>query len=179
MNKIIFITLMSFFFNVYAQEKVSTKNGQVVFEASVPAFEEVKATTKTASCVLNTSNGEMASLILIKSFRFKIALMEEHFNENYMDSDNFPKATLKGKLLNFDQKKLTESFQTFTLDGKLDMHGKSLDVKIPVRIKKVKDVIEITSDFKINTSDFDIKIPAAVSKKVAKEVEVKVNYTLN
>ena len=179
MKKIIFISLISFIFLTNAQEKVSTKNGQVIFEASVPSFEEVKATTKKASCILNTSNGELATLILIKSFRFKIALMEEHFNENYMESDKFPKATLKGKLLNFDGKKLTENFQTFTLDGKLDIHGKSLAIKIPVKIKKVKDAIEISSDFKINTSDFDIKIPAAVSKKVAKEVEIKVNYSLN
>ena len=74
---------------------------------------------------------------------------------------------------------MTENFQTFTLDGKLDIHGKSLAIKIPVTIKKVKDAIEISSDFKINPSDFDIKTPAAVSKKVAKEVEIKVNYSLN
>lgn len=179
MKKIIFLVVLGSFFFFNAQGKVSTKNGQVTFEASVPSFEEVKAMTKTASCVLNTANGEIASLILVKSFRFKIALMEEHFNENYMESDKFSKATLKGKLLNFDEKKLTENFQTFTLDGKLDLHGKTVAVKIPVKIKKVKDVIEISADFKLNPADFDIKIPAAVSKKVAKEVDVSLNYILN
>jgi polyisoprenoid-binding protein YceI len=179
MKKIIFIIGWFLSFVVIAQEKLSTKNGQVTFEASVPSFEEIKATTKTASCIINTVNGEFASLILIKSFRFKVALMEEHFNENYLESDNFPKATLKGKLLNFEVKKLTENFQIFTLDGKLDMHGNIVLVKIPVKIKKIKDSIEISANFKVNTTDFDIKIPAAVSKKVAKEVDVAVNYSLN
>ena len=179
MKKTLFIFGLFISAIIFAQEKVSTKHGQVTFEASVPSFEEVKATTKNASCILKTSNGEFASLILIKSFRFKIALMEEHFNENYIESDKFPKATIKGKLLNFDAKNLTESFQTFTLDGKVDLHGKVVALKIPLKIKKTKQAIEILADFKLKPADFNIKIPSAVSNKVAKEVDVTANFSLN
>ena len=93
---------------VVAQEKYSTKNGTIVFEASVPSFEEVKAKNENVSAILNVETGDFASLVLINGFRFKVALMEEHFNENYMESSKFPKAILKGKLKDFSTSKLSE-----------------------------------------------------------------------
>ena len=85
----------------FSQSKLITKTGKITFEASVPAFEEVKAKNESVTCILNTENGEIATLALIKGFRFKIALMEEHFNENYIESDRYPKATFKGKIDDF------------------------------------------------------------------------------
>ena len=64
-----------------------------------PSFEEIAANTKTASCILDETNGDFVALILVKSFKFKAPLMEEHFNENYMESSKFPKATFNGKIL--------------------------------------------------------------------------------
>src|SRR6187549_3993369 len=100
MKKLLLMTLLSVAGFVSAQDKMITKTGKVTFEASVPAFEEVKAKNETATCVLNPTTGEIASLALMKGFRFKIALMEEHFNENYIESDKYPKATFKGKIEN-------------------------------------------------------------------------------
>ena len=97
LSLLIVISLSSF-----AQTKMFTKSGKISFEASVPAFEEVKAKNESVTCVLNPSTGEIASLALIKGFRFKVALMEEHFNENYIESDTYPKAIFKGKIDNFD-----------------------------------------------------------------------------
>ena len=85
----IIISLSSF-----AQTKMISKTGKITFEASVPAFEEVKGKNESVTFIFNPTTGDIASLALIKSFRFKVALMEEHFNENYMESDTFPKATL-------------------------------------------------------------------------------------
>ena len=152
----------------HAQDKLITKTGTITFEASVPSFEEVKAKNSGASCVLNTKTGEIASLALLKGFRFKVALMEEHFNENYVESDKFPKATFKGKIENFDLSKLTTTANNYTIKGKLELHGKSKDIAITAKIKKGKDDIEIVSDFTVNTDDFDIEIPSVVSKKVTK-----------
>ena len=140
----------------HAQDKLITKTGTITFEASVPSFEEVKAKNSGVSCVLNTKTGEIASLALLKGFRFKVALMEEHFNENYVESDKFPKATFKGKIENFDLSKLMTTANNYTIKGKLELHGKSKDIAITAKIKKGKDGIEIVSDFTVNTDDFDI-----------------------
>ena len=174
------IIMMLLFFNGFgfAQDKLITKTGTITFEASVPSFEEVKAKNSGVSCVLNTKTGEIASLALMKGFRFKVALMEEHFNENYVESDKFPKATFKGKIENFDLSKITSTANNYTIKGKLELHGKLKDIVITAKIKKGKDGIEIVSDFSVNTDDFDIEIPSVVSKKVTKKVNVQFEFVL-
>ena len=162
----------------FAQTKMVTKTGKITFEASVPAFEEVKAQNASVTCILNPSTGEIAALALIKSFRFKVALMEEHFNENYMESDTYPKATFKGKIQDFDFSKLTTTAKEYTIKGKLEMHGKIKDITIIATIKKSGDSVDIDSNFTLNTDDFAIDIPSVVSKKVSKKVAVKLDVTL-
>lgn len=160
------------------QEKKITKTGTITFEASVPSFEEVKGKNSAVTCVLNTTNGEIAALALMKGFRFKVALMEEHFNENYMESSKYPKATFKGKLENFDVPKLTATTKEFTLKGKLELHGKSKDIVTIAKVKKIGTDIEVKTNFPVNVSDFDIEIPSVVSKKVAKKVTIDCNFLL-
>lgn len=162
----------------FAQDKIITKNGKVTFEASVPAFEEIKAKNDGVTCVVNTKTGEIASLILVKGFRFKVALMEEHFNENYIESDKFPKSTFKGKIENFDVSKLTAEGKDFTIKGKLELHGKSKDISVTANIKKTNDNVTLVSNFYINTDDYDIQIPNVVSKKVSKKVAVKLDFNM-
>lgn len=163
---------------ISAQDKMITKTGQIIFEASVPSFEEVKAKTESVSCILNTKTGEIAALALQKSFRFKIALMEEHYNENYVESDKYPKATFKGKIENFDLSKVDKSGKTYSINGILEMHGKTKQINITATIKKAEGGLEIKSDFVVNTDDFNIEIPSVVSKKVSKKVNVSFNFLL-
>ena len=89
-----------------------TRSGEIKFEASMPAFEEVAAKNNTVSCIFDKSTGDIAVLALVKAFRFKVPLMEEHFNENYIESDKFPKATFKGKVTNFDAAKVASGKAT-------------------------------------------------------------------
>lgn len=161
-----------------AQEKMTTKSGQITFEASVPSFEEVKATSQTVTCVLNAKTGEIASQALMKSFRFKTALMEEHFNENYIESDKYPKATFRGKINEFDAGSLSGTAKEYMIQGKLEMHGKTKDVSMPAKIRKTEAGIEIISSFSVNTDDYDIQIPSVVKNKVSKKVDVKSAFTV-
>ena len=163
---------------VCGQTKMLTKTGKITFEASVPAVEEVKAKNESVTCVLNPETGEIASLALMKSFRFKVALMEEHFNENYVESDKYPKATFRGKIDNFDISKLSAAAKEYTIRGKMELHGKSKDISITASIRKNGDAIEIDSDFYLNTEDYGIEIPSVVSKKVSKKVAVKLDVSL-
>lgn len=170
MKTTITLFLMLCMTTLFAQDKLITKNGKVTFEASVPAFEEVKATNENVTCILNTKTGEIASLVLIKGFRFKIALMEEHFNENYMESNKYPKATFRGTLSDFDVNKLTSSFTDFSINGKLEVHGKTKDITSKAQVRKTGNGIEIVTNFDVNASDFDIEIPSVVKSKVSNKI---------
>ena len=178
MKKSVLICFLFCATGLFAQEKMVTKTGKVTFEASVPSFEEVKAKNDGVTFILNSKTGEVASLALMKGFRFKIALMEEHFNENYMESDKFPKATFKGKIENFDVKTLTATSKEYTIKGKLELHGKSKDITSVAKIRKTDAGIEIISNFSVNASDFDIKIPAVVKSKVSNTIDIKSEFTV-
>lgn len=160
------------------QSKKITKTGDLRFEASVPSFEEVKAQNKTATVILNPETGEIAALALMKGFQFKIALMEEHFNENYIESNKYPKATFKGKVFGFDMSIISETSRDFSIKGILELHGKSKEITVPAKIKKTSDGIELTSDFSVNSDDFDIQIPKMVSNKVSKKVNISLDCLL-
>lgn len=162
----------------FAQDKILTKSGKATFEASVPSFEEVKAKNDGVTCIINTKTGEIASQIMVKGFRFKTALMEEHFNENYIESDKYPKANFKGKIENFDMAKVTADAKEYTIKGKMELHGKSKDIVIKATIKKVGGGVNLVSNFNVDTDDFGIEIPRVVSKKVSKKVNVTLDYTM-
>ena len=178
MKRIIITTviLLLFGFGTNAQDKKITKTGKIIFEASVPSFEEVKAKNEVVTCILNIKTGEIASLALMKGFRFKIALMEEHFNENYIESDKYPKATFKGIIEGFNWNIIGTSPKEFKMKGKLELHGKSKEIATNVILRKVDDGLEIISAFSVNPNDFNIKIPKIVSNKVAKTVNIKTEF---
>ncbi|MBA4317945.1 MAG: hypothetical protein C0412_06045 [Flavobacterium sp.] len=173
MKKIILLSLLLIHNLIVAQEDMTTNTGSINFEASVPLFEEVKATNNKASCILNTKTGAIASVVLIKDFRFKIPLMEKHFNENYMESANYPKASFKGIIEGFNWHIIGTSPKEFKLKGTLKIHGKSKKISTVALLKKSNDGIEIISDFNLNIKDFNIKIPEMLSMKVAETVNVK------
>ncbi|PWH83161.1 hypothetical protein DIS18_00990 [Algibacter marinivivus] len=177
MKKIIY--LIAFIsINVCSQTKYLTKTGIINFEASVPSVEEVKAVNKSVTAILNADNGEFAALVFVKGFRFKNALMEEHFNENYAESDTYPKSTFKGKIKDFSVDKL-KSATAFKINGTLTFHGKTKQINdVIINITKDKNVISTTGDFKVSVSDFDIKIPKIVRDKVAEDVNVSFNFNL-
>ena len=128
------------------------------------------------TCVLNPKTGEIASLALMKGFRFKLALMEEHFNENYINSDTYPKATFKGKIENFDATALTATAKEYTIKGKLELHGKTNEVTSIAKIRKIDGGIEIITNFSVNSDDYAIAIPSVVKSKVSNKVKVKAEF---
>ena len=164
---------------IVAQYKILTKTGTTTFEASVPSFEEVKGVNKNSGCILNTKTGEIVGLIIIKGFKFKLALMEEHFNENYMESNKYPKAIFKGKIINFDKEKITDTPQQFEITGTMDIHGATKEIRIPTKIYKKGNTTIINASFSLNTDDYNITLPLLVRSKVTKKVDVTIHYELN
>lgn len=159
-------------------QKMITRSGEIKFEASMPAFEQVAAKSNTVSCIFDTSTGEIAVLALVKAFRFKVPLMEEHFNENYIESDQFPKSTFKGKVANFDVSKITSVKATFDVEGDLTLHGVTKKVKTKITFVQSGEKLISTCIFKVKPNDYNIKIPSVVKSKIAETVEINLKFEL-
>ena len=162
----------------FGQSKYMTKSGSMSFEASQPSFEPIEATHSAVSALLNADTGELAVLALVRGFRFPLALMEEHFNENYIESHQYPKTSFKGSILNFDSNALSNQPRTVQLTGELSMHGVTKPISVSATITQSDEQITLTSSFSIKTSDFGIKIPSLVRKQIDENVQVEVSLPL-
>lgn len=156
-----------------AQERYLTKNGEITFFSKSP-LENIEAKNSQVLSIVDASKKQMAISILMKSFMFEKALMQEHFNENYVESDKYPKATFRGEILDFDAISSTET--TVKVKGKLTIHGKTKDMVIEAQTVKKDEVITMTGDFFINLSDFGVEIPAVVKKNIAEKIKVSFNF---
>lgn len=163
---------------VTAQEKFLDKNGVITFEASEAVFEPVKATNSNVTMLLDATTGELAALALMKGFRFKNSLMEEHFNENYIESETYPKATFKGTLENFDSTLLNQKSIQVPVEGVLTLHGKKKKIVTLLNLQKVEDIITVSGSFSVTPQDFDIEIPKVVQNKIAKEIQISLDFKL-
>lgn len=178
--KTFYILIVFVSFSSFAQQKYLTKTGTVSFEASVPSFEEVAAKNSSVTAILNTDNGEFAALALVKGFRFKNALMEEHFNENYAESNKFPKATYKGRVVNFSRGKLSTSKTAFKMQGELTFHGITRNTDLTsVEINQTENGIVMKGSFKVKAADFNIAIPKIVGNKIAEDILVSFQFELS
>jgi len=162
----------------FGQSKYMTKSGSMSFEASQPSFEPIEATHSAVSALLNADTGELAVLALVRGFRFPLALMEEHFNENYIESHQYPKTSFKGSILNFDSNALSNQPRTVQLTGELSMHGVTKPISVSATITQSDEQITLTSSFSVKTSDFGIKIPSLVRKQIDENVQVEVSLPL-
>jgi len=179
MAKILFASILFLWsFQGLAQDKFIDRNGVVIFEASEELFEEVKAINSTATAVFDSKTNELASLALVRAFEFKNSLMQEHFNENYAESDQFPKAIFRGILKNLDLAGLPPSGKKVQLEGTIDFHGKVKEIQIMVNAQLVNDVLSLLGNFTVTPADFDIEIPRIVRNQIAKQVEVKFDFKL-
>lgn len=178
MKKGIFLMMCFLVGNIIFAQKMMTRAGEIKFEASMPAFEEIAATNNTVSCILDEATGDFVALALVKAFKFKAPLMEEHFNENYMESSKFPKATFKGKIANFDANKLSSKKTEFELEGDLTIHGVTKKIKTKLALVLNAGKITATSLILVKPQDYNIEIPSLVKDKIAENVKISINFIL-
>ena len=162
----------------FGQSKYMTKSGSMSFEASQPSFEPIEATHSAVSALLNADTGELAVLALVRGFRFPLALMEEHFNENYIESHQYPKTSFKGSILNFDSNALSNQPRTVQLTGELSMHGVTKPITVSGTVTQTNELITLESSFYVKTSDFGIEIPSLVRKQIDENVQIEVSLSL-
>ena len=155
-------------------QKYMTKNGFIGFYSHTP-MEDIKAENNQVVGALDITTGEMVFQALIKSFHFDRALMEEHFNENYMESDKIPKSMFKGKITNLSSVDFTKN-RTYevTVEGDLTIHDVTNKISTKGTIEVVTGGINANSKFNIVPEDYKIAIPGVVREKINKNLEVTI-----
>lgn len=154
-------------------QKFVAEKGVITFFSDAP-IEDILATNAKAISIFNVQSGEIAFSVPIHEFQFAKKLMQEHFNEKYMESEKYPKAVFSGKILNLNTDQTT--IQQVKANGKLTIHGVTHDVEFDGTVL-MNDKITMKSKFNVKLADYNIKIPQLVFQNIAEEVEVTVDIT--
>nr|MCU0354403.1 YceI family protein [Cytophagales bacterium] len=153
--------------SVHAQQLYSATNTEVSFFSDAP-LEDIEATCKTGQSLINTATREVAVKIPIKSFKFPNSLMQEHFNENYMESEKYPHAVFKGKINeNIDFSK--PGTYPVTATGRINIHGVERDQTIKGTLTVAPNQLNLEAKFDVLLADHQIKIPEVVFMKIAEK----------
>ena len=172
--KRLFLMLTLLISGVMFSQKMITRSGEIKFDATIPgAMDEVIGTSKTVSALFDKTTGELVTQAMVKSFKFKSPLMEEHFNENYMESDKLPKATFKGTVLAYDAKT-----GTYDLEGDLTIHGVTNKVKTKVTISNDGQKLVLSATFTVKLSDYKLSVPALAKKTLSETAKVTVKLPM-
>ena len=161
-----------------SQDKYYTKSGKIEFYSKA-SLEDIEAKNKTVSAILDSKSGVLQFSVLMKSFEFEKALMQEHFNTDYVESDKYPKAEFKGTITNNPNINYNkEGSYTAHVKGQLTMHGVTRDIETTGTIKTDGTQLETYATFTITLSDFNIKIQSIVKNKVARTIKITVDCKL-
>ena len=173
-----FLFYFLFLTSLISAQKYATRSGKTSFIGSEKTFEQIKAVNNVSTAIIDSSNGDIAILLFISAFNFELSLMQEHFNENYMDSSRYPKATFSGNIQNFYLDELTENIKEHKIRGVLTIRGVNKNVTITCGLKKTNEMLSIKTNFNVLASDFGIKIPKVVRNKISKEINISAEYDL-
>jgi polyisoprenoid-binding protein YceI len=155
-----------------AQKFVSEQSAITFFSSA--ALEDITAKNEKSTSIINLATAEIAFSVPIKSFQFEKQLMQQHFNERYMESDKYPKATFAGKIEGLQSN--SSSPQQVKAIGKLTIHGVTRDVAIPGTIEVTSSNVIIKTKFIVKLADHKIEIPKLLWQNIAEQVEVTIEF---
>lgn len=175
-----FLALTIAMAGVASAQRFFTKSGNINFDAtSSTSPDRVEGVNRSATCVMDTKSGVIQFAVLMKGFQFEKALMEEHFNENYVESDKFPKAEFRGQIVNNEKVNYTkDGTYPVTVKGKLSIHGQTKDVETAGKLVVAGGKINTDAVFEVLLQDYDISIPGIVADKVSKSAKISVKCSL-
>ena len=180
MKRLFLIPVLLMLVQPVTAQKYIARNGQVSFFSEAP-LENIEAHNSNAVSIIDGSTGEVVANILMKAFHFEKALMEEHFNEKYVESEKYPKSVFKGTITNLSDIDLTKPGNyKANVEGEITIHGVTKPLEAAGDIVVEKDgVFSVDCKFNVTVKDFEIKIPKLVVRNIAEVVEVtlKFNYT--
>ncbi len=181
MKKTLLLLTISFVLGstLIAQEKYFTKSGKINF-TSKASLENIEALNKSVTAVLDTKSGNLQFAVLMKGFEFEKALMQEHFNENYLESHKYPKAEFKGAVVNNGEINYAkDGTYKANVKGQLTIHGQTKPVETEGKIQVKNGKILADAVFGIALADYNVEIPKLVKDNIAKIVNIEVDCTLD
>ncbi len=152
------------------------KTCEVSFFSASP-LENIEAIAKAPKTFVNTTTNDVQVMIANTAFVFEKPLMQEHFNENYMESEKYPNTIFKGKI-NEKVDWTKEGEQKVTVTGKMSMHGVDKDITIPGVVNVKGGEFTIMTKFKVHVADYNIKVPSLYVQNIAEDVEVKLSAVM-
>jgi polyisoprenoid-binding protein YceI len=156
-------------------QKYFSKTGKISFYSEA-SLEKIEAHNTSASTVIDASTGTLEWGVLIQGFKFEKALMQDHFNENYMESSVYPKAKFKGKIDNLSAVNFKKDGQyPVNVSGQLEMHGVIKQVAVPATITIKGGAVSARSKFSVLLADYKIEIPKLVADKISEKVTIEVS----
>jgi YceI-like domain len=172
-----FFLLVSF--AIHAQGKFYTKSGKISFFSSTP-LEDIAAINKSVAVRLDTKTGDLQFAALIKGFEFKKALMQEHFNDTYMESKKLPRTEFKGQITNNGEiNYTTNGAYTAKVKGRLTIHGVTKDIETPGTVTVKDGRLTLASSFNVVIADYNITIEKLYRDNIAKSIKVTVDCALS
>jgi polyisoprenoid-binding protein YceI len=158
-------------------QRYTTANGQTTFFSSAP-LEDIEALNSRVAAVFDLKSGQLAFSMLMRDFRFKNSLMQEHFNENYAESEKYPRARFTGTLVLMPTEgQLRTGPQPVYVQGLLTIHNVKRKVRVPGTLQLRGSELVVTSRFSVAPASYRIKIPALVRNNIAKTIDVGVILT--
>ena len=172
---IIILALVQQSASLWAQRYI-TKDGHISFYSEAP-LENIEAHNHQALSIIDFEKQEIVVSLLMKGFEFEKSLMQEHFNENYVESDKFPKATLKGDFSTNETVALDkDGTYTINITGQLTIHGVTQPLNTPATIVVEGGKVSGEAKFQVKVADHDIGVPKVVAKNIAEAVEVTISF---
>jgi len=160
-------------------QKYMTKAGTIRFFSDTP-MEKIEALNRQVNSALDFSTGDFVFKVLIRGFEFEKALMQEHFNENYMESEKFPNSTFSGKISNIKGVNLgKDGIYKVVVEGDLSMHGVTNKVKVNGTLEVKGGKVLGKATFDVAPKDYNITIPKAVIKNISESIQIDVNVSLD
>jgi YceI-like domain len=158
-----------------AQDRVFTRNGSISFLSETSA-ENIDAINNEVFSIVDVQKGELAFIVLVTGFKFKKALMQEHFNDDYLESSKFPKASFKGAITDLSKVHFNEdgSYKAM-VSGILTIHGVAKKIAIPAVFKISNKKISGESNFGVKLADYNIQVPGVVAGQIAETIDLKVS----
>jgi len=184
MKKLILLAFaFIFIMNLTNAQKYTTRDANIFFNPNKDqSHKDYAAASKEGTAILQVETNQVALLVPMKTFHFNNALLEEHFNENYLHTDKFPNATFKGKLIGFSKDQLAkDGVYNISSEGTVTLHGVTKDFKSPVKLEVKNKVATFNCVFKIKAEEYNVIIPDLVKPKLSEQtpIEATIKFQLN
>lgn len=158
--------------NMALGQKYLSDQNHVSFFSEAP-LENIEAHSYSARSVFDMETGKIAFTVPIRTFEFEKSLMQEHFNEKFMESGKYPRAKFSGVVENYSE---AQGKQQVEAKGEIEIHGVTKEISVPGEMEINGNQIKVTTEFPLEVADFEIKIPEVVTRNIAKTVDVNLEF---